>query len=358
MVTERPGAYARFVSSLLAFNLPHRLEAGAPPEARGLARDEVRLLAASRGDGRIAHARFRDLPAFLDPGDLLVINTSATLPAAIDAVRPGGAEVVVHFATRAPAVPGDRCWVVELRTPGGAHPLRAAAGEALRLAGDADLTVLAPYARGGRLWLARLDGAGPAVDHLTAHGRPIRYGYVAGDWPLAAYQTVYASTPGSAEMPSAGRPFTAELLTRLLAAGVAVAPVLLHTGVSSPERHEAPYPEYYRVPAATAALVNATRVHGGRVVAVGTTVVRALETVAAADGRLAAGEGWAELVVRPDRGLRSIDGLITGWHEPEASHLQLLEAVAGAPLLRRCYRAALDHGYLWHEFGDSHLIMP
>ncbi len=344
--------------SSLAFDLPDRLAAGEPPEARGLARDDVRLLAAARDGGRIAHARFRDLPMFLAAGDLLVVNTSATLPAAIAARRSDGADVVVHFATRAPTTPGDGFWVVELRTPAGARPLRAAAGERLRLAGDAGLEILAPYARGGRLWLARLEADRPALEHLAAHGRPIRYGYVAADWPLAAYQTVYASTPGSAEMASAGRPFTPALLTRLLAAGVAVAPVLLHTGVSSPERHEAPYPEYYRVPPATAALVNATRELGGRIVAVGTTAVRALETVAGLDGRVGAGEGWTDLVVTPARGLRAVDGLITGWHEPEASHLQLLEAAAGPALLGRCYRAALDHGYLWHEFGDSHLIMP
>jgi S-adenosylmethionine:tRNA ribosyltransferase-isomerase len=196
------------------------------------------------------------------------------------------------------------------------------------------------------------------VDHLDRHGRPIRYGYVAGDWPLAAYQTVYANAPGSAEMPSAGRPFTPELLTRLVAGGVAVAPVVLHAGVSSPERHEPPCPEYYRVPPATAALVNATRERGGRIVAVGTTVVRALETVAAAGGRVHPAEGWTDLVVTPGRGLRAVDGLISGWHEPRASHLELLEAAAGAELLARSYRAALDHGYLWHEFGDSHLVMP
>jgi S-adenosylmethionine:tRNA ribosyltransferase-isomerase len=178
------------------------------------------------------------------------------------------------------------------------------------------------------------------------------------EWPLDAYQNVYAVEPGSAEMPSAGRPFTTALVTRLVAAGVNVAPVTLHTGVSSPERHEAPYPERYRVPEATARLVNATRGWGGRIVAVGTTVVRALETVAAPDGTAAAGAGWTQLLVTPERGLRVVDGLVTGWHEPAATHLQMLEAVAGQELLERSYRTALRHGYLWHEFGDSHLILP
>ncbi len=348
--------------SALAFSLPARLEATEPPEARGLARDGVRLLAARRGDGRIAHTRFGDLPAFLAAGDLLVVNTSATLPAAIPARRAGGEELLLHFATRAPALPGDRGWVVELRIEGGARPAPAGGGprpgETLALAGGGELRILAAYARGGRLWLARVETELPVVDHLTRHGRPIRYGYLAGEWPLAAYQTAFAVTPGSAEMPSAGRPFTPALVTRLVAGGVGIAPLLLHAGVSSPERDEPPYPEYYRVPAATAVQVNATRAIGGRVVAVGTTVVRALETVAAADGRVRAGAGWTDLVVTPQRGLRAVDGLISGWHEPQASHLQILEAAAGAELLERCYRAALAEGYLWHEFGDSHLVLP
>jgi S-adenosylmethionine:tRNA ribosyltransferase-isomerase len=220
------------------------------------------------------------------------------------------------------------------------------------------MEVAARYARSGRLWLARVDAPGGLEAHLSRHGHPIRYGYVPGRWPLSAYQTVYASQPGSAEMPSAGRPFTPGLLTRLVAGGVLVAPVTLHTGLSSLERHEAPHPERYDVPAASARLVDAVRGWGGRVIAVGTTVVRALETAAASGDGVRPGGGWTDLVVGPDRPLRVVDGLITGWHEPEASHLQLLEAVAGARLLQRSYREALDEGYLWHEFGDSHLILP
>jgi S-adenosylmethionine:tRNA ribosyltransferase-isomerase len=194
-------------------------------------------------------------------------------------------------------------------------------------------------------------------EYLAQYGEPIRYGYVRQRWPLEAYQNVYAQVPGSAEMPSAGRPFTERLLTRLAASGVLVAPILLHTGVSSPERHEGPYPEYYEVPAETARLVDAVRGWGGRVIALGTTVVRALESVANASGQVRPGSGWTGLRVTPERGVRVIDGLITGWHEPEASHLELLEALAGRPLLERCYAEALRTGYLWHEFGDSHLIL-
>jgi S-adenosylmethionine:tRNA ribosyltransferase-isomerase len=338
--------------SALAFTLPGALEAHEPPEARGLARDDVRLMVARRGDGEITHARFRDLPSFLAPGDVLVVNDSATLPAALDARTARGEDVELRFATPAPALPARAWWIVELR---GARPR---AGEDLALPGGAAAELVAPYAGGSRLWLARVAATTPVLELLARHGRPIRYGYVPSAWPLDAYQTVFAREPGSAEMPSAGRPFTTGLVTALAAAGVLVAPVTLHAGVSSPERSEPPHPERFAVPAATAGVVNAARRRGGRVVAVGTTVVRALESTARPDGSVAAGSGWTNLVIGPERGLRAVDALLTGWHEPQASHLRMLEAAAGRSLLARSYCAALEHGYLWHEFGDSHLVLP
>jgi S-adenosylmethionine:tRNA ribosyltransferase-isomerase len=226
------------------------------------------------------------------------------------------------------------------------------------LPGGAELELIAPYASGTRLWLAREVHGVVLLKHFIRHGEPIRYGYVSGRWPLEAYQNVYATAPGSAEMASAGRPVTSEILTRLLAVGVTVAPLTLHAGVSSAGRLESPFPEEYEVPADTARLVQSARDGGRRVIAVGTTVVRALETVTRADGRVEQGAGWTNLVIGPERGVQAVDGLITGWHEPEASHLQLLEALAGRPLLERSYAEALAHGYLWHEFGDSHLLLP
>ena len=343
--------------SALAFELPRALEATAPPEERGVERDGVRLLVADASDASLFHARFRELPDLLTAGDLLVINVSATLPAAVAGVRADGSPVRVHVATRAPEL-DDRWRVVELRSADGARPARGSVGEMIRLpGGHGTVTLAARYAASARLLLARFDGLGTVEELLEHHGEPIRYGYVARAWPLSAYQTVYATTPGSAEMPSAGRPFTHRLIVSLVARGVAVAPIALHAGVSSPERHEPPFPEEYQVPGATAAAVNATRRRGGRVIAVGTTVVRALETAVGRDGAVEPGAGWTSLVVDPDRGVRAVDGLITGWHEPEASHLQMLAAIAGEPTLRRSYEAALRCGYLWHEFGDSHLIL-
>jgi S-adenosylmethionine:tRNA ribosyltransferase-isomerase len=195
-------------------------------------------------------------------------------------------------------------------------------------------------------------------DYLAEQGFPIRYSYVRESWPLEYYQTVYATEPGSAEMPSAGRAFTPELITRLIARGVQFAPLLLHTGVASLEDHEPPYEEFYRVPLETARAVNVARAAGKRVIAVGTTSVRALETVADEEGITHPGEGWTRVMITPQRGLRAVNALLTGWHEPQSTHLLMLEALAGMDHLRIAYNEALRRGYLWHEFGDLHLILP
>jgi S-adenosylmethionine:tRNA ribosyltransferase-isomerase len=336
------------MTAALAFELPERLEAHGPPERR----DDVRMLVAA-GDAELVHARFRDLPRILAPGDLLVVNTSATLPAALTAVRGAERTLELHLST---PLPGGG-WVVELRS-GGKPFRRARAGETLDLPAGGRAELLAPYLSGPRLWIARLDLPEPLSDYLARNGRPIRYSYVPEEWPLCDYQTVFAAEPGSAEMPSAGRPFTHELVTELLGREILIAPLVLHAGVSSLEEGERPYPEWFRVPATTARLVTAVRRWGGRVIAVGTTVVRALESAALGDGTVGAAEGWTSLVVTPERGVQVVDGLLTGWHEPGASHLGLLEAVGGRSLVERSYRAALEHGYLWHEFGDVHLILP
>ena len=336
-----------------ALEIPLRLEAHEPPELRGEGRDDVALLVATRHDLELVHTRFRELPRFLSADDLLVVNVSATLAAAVDACL-GGQPLQLWLSTPTP----DGSWLVELRTSDRRPFPRPPLGGRVDLPGGVHAELVARFAGSDRLSVARFELDEPLEDCLRRYGQPVRYGYVPELWPLAAYQTVFAREPGSAEMPSAGRPFTAELVTELVARGIPLTPVILHTGVSSPERGERPYPERFHVPAATARLVNAVRGWNGRVIAVGTTVVRALETVAAPDGTVSEGQGWTSLVVTPERGLRSIDGLLTGWHETESSHLELLEAAAGAELLERSYRAALEHGYRWHEFGDLHLILP
>ncbi|MEV7564499.1 S-adenosylmethionine:tRNA ribosyltransferase-isomerase [Streptomyces tanashiensis] len=365
---------------LEGLRVPAELSARVPAEQRGpgRGRDDVRLLVSR--DEAVSHHAFRELPALLRAGDVLVVNTSTTLAAAVDGrlgAEPGGEPVVVHFSTRG----DDGRWAVELRTPDGSGSTRprggGPAGAVVRLPGGARLVLAGPLVPGsGRLWWARVDADVPGL--LGRYGRAIRYGYTERDQALSAYRTVFARPSpdgaGSAEMPSAGRPFTARLVAELVERGVRIAPLSLHTGVASAEVHEPPYPERFEVPAATAAVVNAARAEGGRIIAVGTTVVRALESAAAGpsrrpesgatasaegvEGPVRARAGWTGLVVTPARGVRVVDGLLTGLHEPEASHLLMLEAVAGRPALRSAYAAAVRERYLWHEFGDVHLLLP
>ncbi|MFJ6388424.1 S-adenosylmethionine:tRNA ribosyltransferase-isomerase [Streptomyces sp. NPDC091972] len=342
----------------LTVRVPGELSARVPAEQRGpgLDRDAVRLLV-SRGTA-VSHHSFGELPRLLRAGDLLVVNTSPTLAAAVDG-RIGHARVVVHFSTRG----DDGRWAVELRDPDGKGTTRARtggpAGTEVRLPGGGRLVL--EEAVSERLWWARVYG-GEVTGLLREHGRPIRYSYTERDQPLSVYQTVFAlpspDGSGSAEMPSAARPFTARLVAELVSRGVQFAPVTLHTGVASAEAHEPPYPERFSVPEASARLINAVKAGDGRVVAVGTTAVRAVESAAGADGVVRARAGWTDLVVTPERGVRVVDGLLTGLHEPEASHLLMLEAVAGRAAIDRGYEEALRRRYLWHEFGDVHLLLP
>jgi S-adenosylmethionine:tRNA ribosyltransferase-isomerase len=329
------------------FELPPELEAHEPPEARGLARDGVRLLVSFRAKDGVAHTRFTELPDFLQRGDLLVVNDSATLPAALAARRADGTPLALHVSTQ---LPGELV-VVEPRKVAG-H-----LGEVLALPLGGTATLLWPYRGSTRLWIAHLDLPVPLVDYLYQAGKPITDPYVPGEWPIEMYQTIFATVPGSAEMPSAGRAFSPAVLAGLERRGVAVERLTLHTGVASLERDEPPYEEYFEVPPATVEAVLAAREAGHRVIATGTTVVRALESAVDTHGRLVATRGWTDLVVTPERGVRVVDGLLTGFHEPGASHLAMLEAIAGKAHVRRAYRAALDGAYLWHEFGDLHLIL-
>jgi S-adenosylmethionine:tRNA ribosyltransferase-isomerase len=333
------------------FALPFGVEANAPPTMR----DGVRLLVTHAGG--VEHTRFAQLGEFLSPGDLLVVNTSATLAAAVEGTRADGRAVTVHFSTAL----DDGTWVVEVRPAHAATgPVEDAdAGVTVALPDGVKLELVAPHPDGQRrLWQASVPIEGGVPAYLARHGRPIRYSYVPAPMPLVEYQTVFARTPGSAEMPSAGRPFTSELVTDLVTRGVAIAPIELHTGVSSQDVGEPPQPERYHVPPTTARLVNMTRAWGGRVVAVGTTVTRALETAVDQVGVVRARAGWTDLVLGPKRPAQVVRGLVTGWHAPGASHLQLLEAVAGAELVEHAYAAAVGARYLWHEFGDSCLLLP
>jgi S-adenosylmethionine:tRNA ribosyltransferase-isomerase len=344
--------------------LPNGPTAQSPPERRGLRRDQVRLLVAD--PTALLHRDFHDLPRHLNPGDLLVVNDSATLPAELDGRSESHGAVVVHVGPRLENAP-EMQRVIELRTSPDAsrsvldgHP-----GEEIQVAGGARFRLLEPYPRprssptgeGSRLWRARVVGIRSLEEHLALHGRPIAYGYLADRFPLDCYQTVFGWRPGSSEMPSAARPFTQELVTRLIAGGIGIATITLHTGLSSQDAGEHPQAEWFEVTPAAATLVNATRQARGRVVAVGTTAVRALESAADREGRVRPVRGWTELVITGGRPVWAVDGVVTGWHDSHASHVELIEAVAGARLVRAAYAAAAEECYLWHEFGDSSLLL-
>ena len=337
--------------SIAPFVVPAELEAREPAEIRGSGRDDVRLLVTRGKHGVATHAEFDDLPAFFERGDLLVINVSATVPSALRARTRGAGHYESFTFSVSTRLPSGRC-VVEPRR----H--ESTPGEVVELPGGASAILDAPYRTSRRLWESTLVGTGDIIEYLFAHGKPISYQHMRREWPIEVYQTVYAAEAGSAEMPSAGRPFTLELLSRLASEGVGVAPIVLHSGVSSPERDEPPYDEQFKVSEETAARVRMTHARGGRVIAVGTTVVRALESASNGASRVEAANGWTDLIVSPASPLRVVDGIITGLHEPKSTHLAMLEAIAGAEHIDAAYRAALEERYLWHEFGDSHLILP
>lgn len=344
------------MTPVVDFELPPGLEASVPPEEQGTPRDQVRLMVANRSNGDIVDDVFTSLPGYLRPGDALVINTSATIPAALPAMKADGEEVVVHLSTRIE----EGLWTVEVRKPAGfgSLPGPGLQPQALSLPEGGEVRLMTHPEQSNRMWFAELRVPGDLFEYLGHYGRPIRYRYAAAPWDLDAYQTVYAREPGSAEMPSAGRPFTTELMVSLVARGIVILPIVLHAGVASLELGEHPSPEQRWVPVATASAINALRTDGGRVIAVGTTVTRALESAADVDGTVRPAEGLTDIVIGPNRPPRVVDGLITGWHEPKASHLELVEAVAGPSLTARMYERALATRYLWHEFGDSCLILP
>jgi S-adenosylmethionine:tRNA ribosyltransferase-isomerase len=352
----------------LAFTVPSALVATAPPEARGTPRDGVRMLVSSPRHQE--HHLARDLPAVLGAGDLVIVNDSQTLPAAL-AGQDGEEAVELHLSTLDPGTaPGMELalaatasrWAVEVRSPlpvGSRAAFDPRRGHTLTLAGGAVATIERPLTAGeerSRLWVAVVRTPGPLGPHLERWGEPIRYDYAAQRWPIEAYRTDVGRRPGSAEMPSAARPLTPAVLTRLRERGVDVAAVTLHTGVSSLESGDPPYAEWRRVPRATARAIGRARRRGARVLAVGTTVVRALESAAGPQGEVRPTSGWTSLLVEPTRPARTVDGILTGWHEPEATHLLMLEAIAGHDLLERSYVEALRAGYRWHEFGDVHLL--
>ncbi|MDR3561970.1 MAG: S-adenosylmethionine:tRNA ribosyltransferase-isomerase [Negativicutes bacterium] len=334
-------------------------EAHQPAELRGLLRrDQVRLMVLPRCEGPVVHTSFSALGEFLRPGDVLVVNNSRTLPALLRGHDESGSPLEVRLARRRTSDTWDALLLVGRQRVGRAG-MQLDFGQGL--AGQ----VLGPAPDLPFLWQVQFEECClPLLDLIYRLGEPVRYSYVEETYPIDLYQTVYAAEPGSVEMPSAGRPFSWELLLALQRQGIGLATITLHTGLSSTRDDELDdthpvYTEQFWVPEHTVQLINTAHLgHGGRVIAVGTTVVRALETAVQPDGSLRpVFDGSTHLHINAGYRLRAVDALLTGFHEPRSSHLDLLSALVEPDRLQAAYREAIQLGYLWHEFGDVNLII-
>ncbi len=350
------------INSPMEFSLPEILECAIPTEERGINRDEVRLLVSNKNTDQIHHTNFKNIVDHLQDGDVLIINTSGTLKAAIPVTLPNREAGRIHLSTRKK----DGNWLAEIRQVIGNKTKRyneTKEGDCFELPDGGILKIEQPFYRNQletkhlQLWNVRFTLNDSIELFLEKHGIPIRYSDVQQVYPSAYYQTVFANVPGSAEMPSAGRAFTHELVTQLMAKGIQFAPILLHTGVASLEVGEQPFPEYFKVTPTTADIVNRAKLEGRRIIAVGTTAIRAIESSTEESGLVVPQEGFTNLFITPTRGLNIVNGLLTGFHEPKASHLLMLEALADRSHLAISYQEAVQEGYQWHEFGDLHLLI-
>jgi S-adenosylmethionine:tRNA ribosyltransferase-isomerase len=328
---------------------------------------DERLLVVDPRAGTFRDARVRDLARVLAPGDLLVVNDAATIPASFHATTAAGAPVELRLAAHR----GGPLWQAALlgagdwrtRTEHRPAPPTVKSGDTLRIGPGFDATVEHVDPARPRLVVVRfsLDGA-PLWAAIYRHGHPIQYAHVARPLDLWHVQTPFAARPWAVEMPSAGRPLTAALLADLRARGVAIATLTHAAGLSSTGDDAVdallPLPERFDLPATTVRAITEARLRGARVVAAGTTVVRALEGCARLHGELVAGEGTTDLKIDARFRPRVIDGLLTGLHDVGTSHRELVQAFAPEPLLARAWVHAEQRGYMDHEFGDECLVLP
>jgi S-adenosylmethionine:tRNA ribosyltransferase-isomerase len=347
------------VSNIIQFDLPKHLSCPEPTEERNMHRDEVRLLVTG-SNGNIQHSTFKFLDNFLSKGDVLVVNTSATIPAALPLLLPGGSKGKLHLGTKLK----EKEWLVEIREITGNRTIRWKEGEAgmqFELPSSASVTLKQNFYNNDQwldLWIADFDIHESMQKYLSANALPIQYEKLNRQYPLSYYQTFFSFHPGSSEMPSAGRGFTAPLIERLLQKGIVFAPVVLHTGVSSLEENETPYPEYMEIDPLTTSIINTAKKQGRRIIAVGTTAIRAIETALNEEDLVISYHGNTNLFIDENYKMKIADGLLTGFHEPRASHLNMLQSIAGYEHIDMAYREAIKAGYYWHQFGDLHLILP
>lgn len=332
---------------------------------------ETRLLVVDTRSRQLRDQRISQLPKLLSAGDLLIVNDAATLPASLPGVTSRGEPIELRL-TGIPRSDRDTDWLVVVmgkgnwrdRTEDRGAPPQLAIGETITLGEDRSFqATVTSFTGHPRLVRARFDRSGAALwQALYRSGRPVQYSYVARPFAPWDVQTVYSARPWAAEMPSAGRPLTWGLLLDATRRGVKLASITHAAGLSSTGDvdldRRLPLDERYEIPRETLTAIEDTRRVRGRVIAVGTSVVRALESCLAERGKLVAGEGVASLRIGPGFLPRVIDGLLTGIHDPSESHFDLIEAFAPHDLLRAAHAHALEHGYLGHELGDSALILP
>jgi S-adenosylmethionine:tRNA ribosyltransferase-isomerase len=326
--------------------------------------DAARLLWLDPKARTFHHRQAQELPALLWPGDLLIVNDAATLPASLHVV---GSDLELRLVRRRE---NDSEWTAvvfgagDFRVPTEhrSEPRRLSAGEVLELGAGLRAEVIRIDAESPRLVDLRFAASGaPFWSALYRAARPVQYAYLERELPLWAFQNRFAGRPWALELPSAGQCLTWDVLTQLRARGVLLARLTHAAGISSTGSADLdrrfPLPERYEIATETVDAVDAARARGGRVVAVGTTVVRALEASFAEHGLLRAGPGEARLLIGPGFVPRAVDGVLSGMHERGTSHFALLEAFASRSLLEASLDAAERAGYLQHEFGDATLIL-
>ena len=330
-----------------SFILPDELHAAFPPERRGTRRDHVRMMTIDRKTGKVIHDYFNHLADYVKPGDMIVLNNSRTIPAALRATIDNTCqEVEVRLA---------RC-LNETSWEALVLSVNVKVGDCLSFSDELSAVVI-DRKPDSPLLILRFSLSGLSLyQHVYSLGEPIRYEYIKKSWDLNYYQNVYGTVPGSVELASAGRAFSWEMLLDLQKRGIQLSYLQLHTGLSylnddqfSPKDN----PERYDISKETMTAVLKTKASGGRVIAVGTTVVRALES-AVSTGTLS---GWTSLYINADFQLKLVDGIITGFHEPEASHLDMLTAFIKPEMLFEAYDEAIQEKYLWHEFGDINFLV-
>lgn len=337
----------------LDFHLPDELNASHPPEKRGLRRDHVRMMVLDRTTGEFRHDQFNHLPNYLKPGDLIILNNSRTIPAALKGtwvrqLEQMAGQVEVRLAKRRNEDTWDALIIANVVN----------IGDNFHFSTELSATIIGTYDNSPLKTIQFSKTGADLFNTIYSLGEPIRYEYINEPWALDYYQTVFGSHPGSVEMPSAGRAFSWELLFTLMQGGVQIEYIQLHTGLSyfpDEEFETSPDDNYedYHISERTMQKILETKASGKRVIAVGTTVVRALESAA----RNNALSGSTNLYINRHSNLKMVDGMITGLHEPKASHLEMLSAFISEQHLLCAYDEAIKSRYLWHEFGDMNLII-